>query len=57
MNHVIPFFDAVGMERGSERYIRRAADPTLFEDVSGMYFVSGKEKQEGSPPVSLDPVV
>jgi len=29
MNHVIPFFVAVGMERGSEQYIRLAADPTL----------------------------
>jgi hypothetical protein len=56
MNHVIPFFVAVGMRRGSEQYIRLAAYPTL-EDVSGMYFVSGKEKQEGSPPLSLDPVV
>jgi hypothetical protein len=29
MNHVIPFFVAVGMERASEQYIRLAADPTL----------------------------
>jgi hypothetical protein len=29
MNHVIPFFVAVGIERGSERHVRLAADPTL----------------------------
>jgi len=29
MNHAMPFFVAVGMERGSEQYIRLAADPTL----------------------------
>ena len=56
MNHVIPFFVAVGMERGSEQHVRLAADPTL-ENVSGMYFVSGKEKTEGTSPLSLDPVV
>ena len=33
-----------------------AADPTLVQ-VSGGYFVSGKEKQEGSSPLSLDPIV
>ncbi len=56
MNHVIPFFVAVGTERGSEQYVRLAADPTLVQ-VSGRYFVSGKEKKEGSSPLSLDPVV
>lgn len=56
MNHVIPFFAAVGTERGSEQYVRLAADPTLVQ-VSGRYFVSGKEKKEGSSPLSLDPVV
>lgn len=56
MNHVIPFFAAVGTERGSEQYVRLAADPTLVH-VSGMYFVSGKEKKEGSSLLSLDPVV
>ena len=56
MNHVIPFFVAVGKERGSEQYVRLAADPTL-ENVSGKYFVSGKEKKEGSSPLSLDPGV
>jgi len=29
VNHAMPFFIAVGMERGSEQYIRLAADPTL----------------------------
>jgi NAD(P)-dependent dehydrogenase (short-subunit alcohol dehydrogenase family) len=56
MNHVFPFFVAVGMERGSEQYVRLAADPELAT-VSGTYFVSGKEKKEGSSPLSLDPAV
>jgi hypothetical protein len=56
MNHVIPFFAAVGTERGAEQYVRLAADPTLVQ-VSGRYFVSGKEKNEGSSPLTLDPVV
>ena len=43
-------------ERGAEQYVRLAADPTLVQ-VSGRYFVSGKEKQEGSSPLSLDFVV
>ena len=44
------------IERASEQYVRLAADPTLT-NVSGMYFVSGKEKPEGSSPLSLDPDV
>ena len=56
MNHVIPFFVAVGMERGAEQYVRLAADPELAS-VSGMYFVSGKEKKGGSSPLSFDPAV
>ena len=56
MNHVVPVFLAVGKERGSEQYVRLAADPTL-ENVSGSYFVSGKEKKEGGSPLSLDPAV
>jgi NAD(P)-dependent dehydrogenase (short-subunit alcohol dehydrogenase family) len=56
MSHVIPFFGAVGMERGSQQYVRLAADPMLT-NVSGAYFVSGKEKKEGSSPLSLDPAV
>ena len=53
MNHVLPLFVAVGMERGSEQYVRLATDPALAS-VSGMYFVSGKEKRERSSPLSLD---
>jgi NAD(P)-dependent dehydrogenase (short-subunit alcohol dehydrogenase family) len=56
LSHLVPFFVAARPERGSEQYVRLAADPTL-ENVSGMYFVSGKEKKEGSSPLSLDPVV
>jgi NAD(P)-dependent dehydrogenase (short-subunit alcohol dehydrogenase family) len=56
MNHVFPFFLAVGKERASEQYVRLAADPTL-ENVSGTYFVSGKEKKEGGCPLSFDPAV
>jgi NAD(P)-dependent dehydrogenase (short-subunit alcohol dehydrogenase family) len=56
LTRIAPFFVAVGTERGSEQYVRLAADPTLAQ-ASGMYFVSGKEKKEGSSPLSLDPVV
>ena len=56
MNHVAPFFLATRPERGSEQYVRLATDPTLA-NVSGMYFVSGKEKKECSSPLSLDPAV
>jgi NAD(P)-dependent dehydrogenase (short-subunit alcohol dehydrogenase family) len=56
MSHVIPFFAAVGMERGSQQYVRLAADPMLA-NVSGAYFVSGREKKQGSSPLSLDPAV
>jgi NAD(P)-dependent dehydrogenase (short-subunit alcohol dehydrogenase family) len=56
LNHVIPFCAAVETERGSQQYVRLAADPTLVQ-VSGGYFVSGKEKPESSSPLSLDPVV
>lgn len=44
------------IEEASEQYVRLAADPTLT-NVSGKYFVSGKEKPEGSSPLSLDPDV
>ena len=44
------------MERGAEQYVRLAADPTLG-NVSGRYFVKGKEKQAGSSPLTLDHVV
>src|SRR6516225_152164 len=56
MSHVIPFFAATGMHRGSKQYVRLAADPALAT-VSGTYFVSGKEKKEGSSPLSLDPAM
>jgi hypothetical protein len=56
MSHVIPFFAAAGMQKGSKQYVRLAADPALAA-VSGTYFVSGKEKQHGSSPLSLDPAV
>jgi NAD(P)-dependent dehydrogenase (short-subunit alcohol dehydrogenase family) len=56
MSYVIPFFGAVGMERGSHQYVRLAADPMLT-NVSGAYFVSGKEKKQGSSPLALDPAV
>jgi NAD(P)-dependent dehydrogenase (short-subunit alcohol dehydrogenase family) len=56
MSQVLPFFVAVGMERGSEQYVRLATDPALAS-VSGMYFVSGKEKKERSSPLSLDPAL
>ena len=42
--------------RGSQQYVRLAADPALAT-VSGTYFVSGKEKKEGTSPLSLDPAV
>ena len=53
---VIPFFVVAGMERGSEQYVRLAADLALA-NVSGTYFVSGKEKKQGSSPLTLDPAV
>jgi len=56
MSHVIPFFAAAGMAKGSEQYVRLAADPALA-GVSGRYFVSGREKSRGSSPLSLDPAV
>jgi NAD(P)-dependent dehydrogenase (short-subunit alcohol dehydrogenase family) len=56
LTRIAPLFVAVGKERGAEQYVRLAADPTLVQ-VSGRYFVSGKEKPEGSSPLSLDAVV
>jgi NAD(P)-dependent dehydrogenase (short-subunit alcohol dehydrogenase family) len=53
MSNLFPFFVAVSMERGSEQYVRLAADPTL-DSVSGKYFVSGKENMGKSSPLSLD---
>lgn len=54
MGRLIPFFAAPGPDRGSKQYVRLAADPALA-DVSGMYFVSGKEKNEGSSTLARDP--
>jgi NAD(P)-dependent dehydrogenase (short-subunit alcohol dehydrogenase family) len=56
MTHVIPFFIAASRERGAEQYVRLATDPGLAQ-VSGRYFVKGKEKDEGSSPLTLDPLV
>ena len=56
MSHVVPFFAATGMQRGSQQYVRLAADPTLAA-VSGTYFVRGEEKTRGSSPLTLDPAV
>jgi len=56
MSHVIPFFATAGMQRGSQQYVRLAADPALAT-VSGMYFVRGREKRQGSSPLSLDPAI
>jgi len=56
MSRVIPFFAAAGMEKGSQQYVRLAADPTLAP-VSGRYFVKGEEKKQGSSPQSLDPAI
>ena len=56
MSHVIPFFAAAGMQRGSQQYVRLAADPALAT-VSGRYFLKGKEKKQGSSPLSLDPAI
>jgi NAD(P)-dependent dehydrogenase (short-subunit alcohol dehydrogenase family) len=56
MSHVIPFFVAAGMQRGSQQYVRLAADPALAT-VSGTYFMSGEERKEGSSALSLDPAV
>jgi NAD(P)-dependent dehydrogenase (short-subunit alcohol dehydrogenase family) len=56
MSQVIPFFVAAGTEKGSKQYVGLAADPALAA-VSGAYFVSGKEKKQGSSPLTLDPAV
>jgi NAD(P)-dependent dehydrogenase (short-subunit alcohol dehydrogenase family) len=56
MSYVIPFCAAAGMQRGSQQYVRLAADPALA-GASGRYFVSGQEKQQSGSPLSLDPAV
>jgi len=44
------------MQRGSAQYVRLSADPVLAT-VSGTYFVRGREKRQGSSPLSLDPAI
>jgi NAD(P)-dependent dehydrogenase (short-subunit alcohol dehydrogenase family) len=56
MSRLVPFFAAVDPQRGAEQYVRLAADAALA-NVSGRYFVSGKEKPGGSSPLSHDPAV
>ena len=56
MTVLTPAFMAAGTERGSEQYVRLAADPALA-NVTGMYFVSGKEKPQATSRLSLDPAV
>jgi len=56
MSRLVPFFAAVDPKRASEQYVRLATHAALA-DVSGMYFVSGKEKPDASSPLSLDPAV
>jgi NAD(P)-dependent dehydrogenase (short-subunit alcohol dehydrogenase family) len=53
MSQVIPFFVAKSFDRGSEQYVRLAADPELA-NVTGMYFVSGKEKDDGGSILARD---
>lgn len=48
------FADPIG--RASMQYVLLASDPGLAS-VSGMYFVSGKEKPDGSSSLSRDPDV
>ena len=55
MFRIVPLFVATGTEQSAEQYIRLATDPALG-NVTGMYFVSGKEKPEDSSKLSLDPV-
>jgi NAD(P)-dependent dehydrogenase (short-subunit alcohol dehydrogenase family) len=56
MSRLVPFFAAVDPKRGSEQYVRLADDPQLA-NVSGMYFVSGKQKPEACSPLAVDPAV
>jgi NAD(P)-dependent dehydrogenase (short-subunit alcohol dehydrogenase family) len=53
MSRLVPFFVAADPKRAAEYYVRLATDPGLAK-VSGMYFVSGKEKPKDSSPLSLD---
>jgi len=53
MSRLVPFFVAADPKRAAEYYVWLATDPGLAK-VSGMYFVSGKEKPKDSSPLSLD---
>ena len=55
MSHVIPFFAAAGMQRGSAQYVRPAADPNAA--ISYTYFVKGQERNRGNVPLTLDPAI
>ena len=55
MFRIAPHFIATGTEQSAEQYVRLATDPALG-NVSGMYFVSGKEKPRDSSKLTLDPV-
>jgi hypothetical protein len=54
MSRLVPLFAAADPRRAAEWYVRLATDPTLT-NVTGMYFVSGKEKPDASSALSLDP--
>jgi NAD(P)-dependent dehydrogenase (short-subunit alcohol dehydrogenase family) len=56
MSHVIPFFIAAGMEKGSRQYVRLAADPALA-NVSGAYFVKGEPKDNSGSSLTHDPAI
>jgi hypothetical protein len=56
MSHVIPFFIASGMKKGSRQYVRLAADPALA-NVSGAYFVKGEPKDTSGSPLTDDAAI
>jgi NAD(P)-dependent dehydrogenase (short-subunit alcohol dehydrogenase family) len=56
MSHIIPFFIAAGMEKGSRQYVRLAADPALA-NVSGAYFVRGEPKDTSGSPLTHDAAI
>ena len=56
MSRLVPRFAAVDPKRASEQYVRLAAEPGLAT-VTGMYFVSGKEKPEARSALARDPAI
>jgi len=56
MSRLVPFFVAADPRRAAEQYVRLATDPGLAA-VTGMYFVSGKEKPDASSALSRDPAI